>query len=138
MSNGGRTRGGSPQIPEDLSELEADKLTNIADGLGSKFKKSGIGTTQIRNVFSEVKRIQTLWNKEENFEKIKRELILLKPKLAYASGRKVNIEPFKEALEKAIDGVVNSENHAGAVNNFFEFVEAIVAYHKYYEEKGGR
>lgn len=134
MSNG-RTRGGSPQIPDDLSELKPDKLVTIADHLGSEFVNAKIGTSQIRNVFSEIKRIQQGWKKDKSFDQLKRDLILLKPKLAYASGRKVNIGPFKNALEDAVDAVINSTKQEDAVDNFFELTEAMVAYHKYYEEE---
>ena len=120
------------QVPNDLHEWKATELNDVADECGKKF--AGITPNQIRNVFSEVKRIQLEWKKGKKYDDAERGLVLLKPRLAYAAGRKKSVTPFKEVLGKAIDGVINSTEHEKALENFFSFVEAIVAYHKYYHE----
>ena len=121
------------RIPHDLQDWGAKELNEAATVYGERFAK--MDTSQIRNVFSEVKRLQLEWKKDKNYEVVERGLILLKPKLAYAAGRKEFISPFKELLEKVIDGVINSSDNEKALENFFNFVEAVVAYHKYYHEK---
>lgn len=64
----------------------------------------------------------------------KDELLLLKPKLAYAAakpGAKKGIIDLKEVLSTAIDNV----DDADKFKNFVNFFEAILAYHR---AAGGR
>ena len=60
-------------------------------------------------------------------------MILLKPKLAYAAGRHPRqLKAFQAFMVQAIDGVVKSENKGNALTNFFDLLEAVVAYHKFH------
>jgi CRISPR-associated protein Csm2 len=89
-------------------------------------------TSQIRNVFGEVKRIQAKGYKEE-----KASFLLLRPKLAYAEARVIaksgrsRIQDFRKVMEKAHIAVKNEVHF----QNFVDFLEATLAYHKFY---GGR
>jgi CRISPR-associated protein Csm2 len=56
------------------------------------------------------------------------DLIMLKPKLAYAAARNRNVEELKDALTQAINQVDNHEKF----KNFVDFFEAILAYHRAY------
>lgn len=99
-------------------------------------KHSDIKTNQIRNVFGAIKRVEMEWTKEKkkekpDFPRIEREIELLKPRLAYAA-RHDEVKPLKKVLDKAIDGVKNSNDEQVAFKNFLRFVESIVAYHKFY------
>ena len=69
------------------------------------------------------------------------EMVMLKPKLAYAAGRShknnssakvFKIDDFREVIDQAIDIVNGSSNKELAFRNFIQFFEAIVAYHKVY------
>jgi len=120
---------------EPLDKIKPDVLIKIAEDKGKDFKK--IKTNQIRNFFSAVVSIKNqvqLAGKEFKFSQVETELLLLKPKLAYAAGRQSDVKPFKEFMEKAIDSVVNSENNEKALLNFLSLIESIVAYHKFYSE----
>lgn len=153
----------SEELPNDLQELTADKIVEYGDRLGKEYAKykdkeknieygvvididrknrerlSDIKTNQIRNVFDAIKRVEMEWIKEKgkenpDFSKIERELELLKPRLAYAA-RHNEVKPLKKVLDKAIDGVKNSNNKREAFENFLRFIESIVAYHKFYGGK---
>ncbi|MDI6916957.1 MAG: type III-A CRISPR-associated protein Csm2 [Thermoplasmatales archaeon] len=130
-------KGEKISLSGDIDKLTTEEIDKLADRLGKQF--AGIETSQIRNVFSEVKSLQLEWKKSKKYENVERRLFLLKPKLAYATGkareRHRDLGPFKQTMDWAVNGVVNSPNHEIALNKFFDFVEAIVAYHKYY---GGR
>jgi len=121
-------------IPKDLSEWNEEEMVKYAEELGRKFaKEKKITTSQLRNVFSDINRIRMEWKFGELKEdRLPKELVLLKPKLAYAAGRHRNVEELKKELEEAIDKVAKSSNVKVAGDNFFRFVESIVAYHKYY------
>jgi len=75
-------------------------------------------TSQIRNVFGEIKRIQA-----RGYEKEKSNFLLLRPKIAYAEFRKV--------LDQAHMAVKNEKQF----QNFVDFMEAVLAYHKAYGAK---
>lgn len=124
-------------IPGDLSEWKEEEMIKHAEKLGREFaKEKKITTSQLRNVFSDISRIRMEWKFGElEEERLPGELLLLKPKLAYAAGRHKNVKKLKQELESAIDAVVKSSDVKAAGNNFFRFVESIVAYHKYYGGK---
>ena len=93
---------------------------------------NALTTSQLRNFFGEIRRIQM-----KGYEQHQTEFIMLKPKLAYATARvlqsswKNRIKDFKEVLSSAINSVEQKEDF----ENFVNFVEATVAYHKAYGGK---
>ena len=95
-------------------------------------------TSQIRNFFGEVKRIQAKGFKEE-----KTAFLLIRPKLAYAEARvkanskgKPRIIDFREIVEKAHGAVETKTDKAEQqFQNFVDFLEAVLAYHKFYGGK---
>jgi CRISPR-associated protein Csm2 len=137
------------QIPSDLSTLSATDIDTIANERGEQFAKGQprqrggrnefvVKTNQIRNVFGHIVTLRTEFKQEKKWtENLERELILLKPKLAYAAGRERDVKQFQQFMFRIIDGVIQADesNKDKALGNFFEIVEAVVAYHKFY---GGR
>lgn len=121
-------------LPNDLADATPQIIDKVADQKGKEFNK--IRTNQIRNVFSHINKIRTTFkNQKEWSAEIERDLVLLKPKLAYAAGRQHVVKQFQEFLSKQISATVSSKNKVKALENFFALVEAIVAYHKFH---GGR
>lgn len=121
----------------DFSELDPESLEKIAREQGEKFVRLRIKTNQIRNIYSTVSKIRNDFHlKSKTFsEEIRRELIMLKPKLAYAAGKNEEVRPFQELFDEAISGITSSKNPAKALENFFFLAEAVVAYHKYFGGK---
>lgn len=123
-------RGGQGQrrgytLPDNVIEHGGEPLVKAAENLGRSLKDNGLKTSQIRKVYTAVKKIQ--WG---GFDQ--NQLIMLKPKLAYAAARHRPVERLRDALTIAIDKVGNDENK---FQNFVDFFEAILAYHK---AAGGR
>ena len=54
------------------------------------------------------------------------DLVMLKPKLAYAAARNREVTDLKDALTQAIDQVDDEKKF----KNFVDFFEATLAYHK--------
>ena len=104
---------------EDIIENGGEPLVTAAEDLGRKLS-GNLNTSQIRKVYSAVKKIQM--SREFN----RNELIMLKPKLAYASARNKSVEKLKVALTEAIDHVDDNDKF----KNFVDFFEAILAYHR--------
>ena len=99
-------------------------------------ESSSVSTSQIRNIYGSSKKIQMALN-ESNIQQMYSKLVLLKPKMAYANGRfnkktksGDKIPGFRiltDCLQYAIDNVKGDFNR---MQNFFDFFEAILAYHK--------
>jgi CRISPR-associated protein Csm2 len=118
----------------------------FTNGVEKLDTKEALTNSQIRNVFGEVKRIQMKLygaeNKNDLWEKEKSSFLLLKPKIAYATGRAISktansrISSFSEIMTIAIDKVkADSEGATNRFMNFVDFFESILAYHKAF---GGR
>ena len=109
---------------------EADEdLVRYAESAGEFMAKNGLTNSKIRNIYSEIKRIQM-----GDFTKEKSAFILLRPKVAYAYGREnrnKGLELFKEIFDETSVHVSNKKTY----DNFCNFFEAMLAYHKAYGGK---
>ncbi|HAJ98959.1 MAG TPA: type III-A CRISPR-associated protein Csm2 [Bacteroidales bacterium] len=111
-----------------------NKTVEFADKFGMQIKIGGLTTSQIRNFFGEMRRIQM-----KGFENQKPSFFLLKPKLAYAVKRHDNkgMRNFYELFDEVyrlidVENVVEGEKN---YKNMMEIMEAVLAYHKFH---GGR
>lgn len=89
-----------------------------------------VTTSQIRQVFSKLKTIEA---KGMETDRQRTEFIMLKPYLAYASGRQkiTGLDRLKERLTWAIDAVLEDPaTEKQRFYNFCKFFEAILAYHR--------
>ena len=99
--------------------------------------------SQVRKIFTEVRKIEALWEQREKRQAALRRLIMLKPKLAYQEKRQESkntspLKPLSAALTAAIDVVANEQNadkQDEYFRNFVDFFEAVLAYHKYFGGK---
>jgi len=108
-------------------------LVDTAKTLGADLKRGELTTSQIRNIFGLVKKM-------EHRDFSADQLLLVKPKLAYAAARhnKAGLTTLKDVLSEAIDVVVEADDPKAQAKRFKQFVnffEAILAYHR---EAGGR
>jgi|DewCreStandDraft_4_1066084.scaffolds.fasta_scaffold249565_1 CRISPR-associated protein Csm2 len=114
---------------KDLAEIRdfgayLTRSEKYEDNNGKKKEIKPMTYSQIRRFFGALKRIQF------DFEKLKGEIILLEPKLAYAVGRddnKTKIKYFYDAISPLLKEINEDKNK---YENFVHLVEAIVAYHK--------
>jgi CRISPR-associated protein Csm2 len=112
-------------------------LVTKAEEFGKRLKERNVKRSQFRRVFTHIKKIQT--NVEsKKLEKtadipgeILKEILLLKPKMAYTAGRHTNITDFYDVVVKFVNGMKTVTEF----NRFYDFVEATLAYHRYH---GGR
>ena len=133
-----------------IQDGDAVKLVNEADTLASAIATEGVSKSQIRNIFGEVRTIDTSWRPpseppttEENSEARKnmRRLLLLKPRMAYQAKRDSKVPATKvlmDTLKDAVDPAVADTQPQVLYQRFkyfSEFLEAIVAYHTVYEKK---
>ena len=120
--------------PQDYQKIivegDAKVLTNRAENIGTSLARQ-LTTSQIRNIFGTVRQIEMSWTarateKEQKYAA--RQLILLKPKLAYQAKRErgKGVQELANVLIPAID-LVSDNRHR--FQNFVDFFEAILAYH---------
>lgn len=103
---------------------------------GRLHKEQKLTTTQFRNIFSEVVRIR-LQGLSENNEKA---LMLLKPRMAYnmARQKKQGGQALNNVMQPAIDCIFEVEDpkdKQARFDRFADFFEAILAYHRVYDQK---
>lgn len=123
--------------PRWITQGADEGMIKFADGAGENLKNKKLTTSQIRNIYGEIKRIQSI-----GFEKDRSSFYLLKPKVAYTYGRTLKqsrgnligndgLRIFKVIFDEAA-GLVTDEK---TYNNFCNLMEAILAYHKFYGGK---
>lgn len=124
-----------------------DDTIRFSDWFGQELTKGGeklrLSTSQIRNVFGEIKRIQLrVAGEASKLSANKTDFLLLKPKIAYAAARAGKTEENHGALKfKKIMTQAHNEVKLGTAGdlkrfeNFCDFIEAILAYHKAYGGK---
>jgi CRISPR-associated protein Csm2 len=122
-----------------FSDYNIRELVTDAEEIGQKLKDGKLETNQVRKFLDAINRIKAELLDEvdkedkddDRFKKIEVDIVLLKPKLAYAAARQAAAKPLQEVLDVAIDRV-------GSMNDFkrlVQFVESIIAYHKAAERK---
>jgi CRISPR-associated protein Csm2 len=122
---------------EDWSvKIKPEWITREIDREGVEFSKNfgkyladnKLTTSQIRNIYGELKRIQM-----KGYANEKTSFLLLLPKMAYAAQRNKNegLTAFKKVFDKAHPLVDDEKNY----NNMMDLMESILAYHKAF---GGR
>jgi CRISPR-associated protein Csm2 len=118
-----------------ITDGDAKTTVKEAEVLGKELARQ-LSTNQIRNIFGTVRRIEMTWpEKPKNAEEenaaaqARRELLLLKPKMAYQAKRERGrgVKRLTDVLSEAIDLV---ENDRQRFQHFVDFFEAILAYHK--------
>jgi|AntRauTorckE5430_2_1112549.scaffolds.fasta_scaffold01405_2 CRISPR-associated protein Csm2 len=123
------------------NEFTSDTI-DFCEAFGKVLVAGRLTTSQIRNIYGEIKRIEA----KENFEDSYQDFLLLRPKIAYAAKRAGTrgIEDLRTVMELAHAAVTDSEGgeykegksyKSKAFKNFSNFFEAILAYHK---AEGGR
>jgi len=126
------TQAHSPEVKdEDLQAIvvngDAKRLNEIANKLGDYYNQGGerdkLSSSQIRGILDHLQRMPKY---------DKNAVQLLRPKLAYAAGRhKGKVLELQKVTDKAI-GMINN---SASFENFKNFFEAIVAYHRYHGGK---
>ncbi len=120
------------------------ELVNFARATAQRLVKDRLTRSQIRNIFTEVRRIEAMWAGGEEPEEIQsrkealRRLNMLKAKLSYASARARQVNHLEKVLTEAIDEVGKAPSNDVKNERFQRFVdlfEAILAYHR---AEGGR
>ncbi len=104
-------------------DAAAANMISKAESFGRWLKNHKVTTTQLRNAYGTMKKLEMLgWNDQTRVK-----VLLIKPRLAYAAGRHGNgMEDLSRVIADAIDAIRNEKDF----QRFCYFFEAIVAYFK--------
>lgn len=93
----------------------------------------GLKTSQLRKFFASIRKMQL----KETWNEIEPEFYLLKPKLAVSRGRDLIPKEFYDFMVVSMSkvDVGNEEEKLENFQVFVNFLESVVAYHKYYNPK---
>lgn len=118
-----------------ITQDEPKLLVDEAGQAGKQLAANKLTKNQIRNIFGTVRQIQLNWapslSAEDERARV-RELLLLKPKLAYQAARERRVKPLADVLDVAIDQVQGKRER---FLRLVELFEAILAYHTKYGGK---
>jgi CRISPR-associated protein Csm2 len=125
-----------------LSAYPIRKMVEHAEQFGPFLKKQRLETNQIRKFLDAINRLkanlaqgdsgeESAKNDAKVFSAIEPEIVLLKPKLAYAAARQKAAKPLSDVMSAAIDKVHSLQDFERLV----QLIESIIAYHK---AEGGR
>ncbi len=109
-----------------LQAYEIRKLVKHAEEFGPYLKQQRLETNQVRKFLDAINRLKADLAETGEFAKIETEVVLLKPKLAYAAARQRAAKPLGEVMSAAIDKVHSREDFERLV----QLIESIIAYHK--------
>lgn len=107
-------------------------LVDQAKAIGTNLARQ-LTTSQIRNIFGEVRRIEMGWSKDPQGSF--RQTVLLRPKLAYLAKKErgKGVEDLQQVLDPCIALIQDAPDEAERkvrFERFVDFFEAILAYHK--------
>jgi len=124
---------------EIFEEGNAKTLVLLSQVMGRYLKEKGVTSSQIRNIFGYVKRIDMgIDSKSTALDaSTLKKLYLLSPKLAYVIGRNgrnvgTALTVLKELFDKSIEKVGNNKEK---FKTFMDLFESILSYHKFYGGK---
>jgi len=143
-----------PQIDPEVDKIikEIDKLqmlnqlktkdfadeNGFADKVAQKIR--GTKTAQLYKFFASIRKMQKGLKQTHEWNGIEGAFYLLKPQIAYAKGRELIQNEFYRilmALFSKVDVGTNDEKIEN-FNKMVQFLEAIVAFHKFHYSGGGR
>ncbi len=111
---------------KNLQTYPIRELVKHAEEFGPYLKQQRLETNQVRKFLDAVNRIKADLSETGKFDEIETEIVLLKPKLAYAAARQRAAKPLGEVISAAIDKVHSKEDFERLV----QLIESIIAYHK--------
>ena len=113
-------------LKEGLKAYPIRELVEHAEKFGPYLKRQRLETNQIRKFLDAINRLKAVLAETGDFSQIETEVVLLKPKLAYAAARQRAAKPLNDVMSVAIDVVRDKEDFERLV----QLIESIIAYHK--------
>ena len=110
-------------LSQGLAGYPAKQLVEDAEQLAQQLKRAELKSAQIRKIYGTVKDLEMRFRTEKKIEED--DVVLLRPKRAYAANKKGEVRPLQEVLDACIKKI----NDYKDFERFVDFFEAILAYH---------
>lgn len=114
------------QLTRGFSSYSIRDLVKHTEAFGSHLERNQLKTNQVRKFLDAVNRIKADLPEDGDFSKIETDVVLLKPKLAYAAARQPAAKPLSDVMSAAIEKVHSIKDFERLV----QFLESTIAYHK--------
>jgi CRISPR-associated protein Csm2 len=108
-----------------LKDYPVRILVKHAEAFGPELKRQRLETNQVRKFLDAINQLKAKLVGNE-FSSIETEVVLLKPKLAYAAARQDAVKALNRVMAEAIDKVHSKADFERLV----QLIESIIAYHK--------
>lgn len=108
-----------------LKDYPIRELVQHAQDFGPELKRQRLETNQIRKFLDAINQLKAKLVGND-FSVIETEVVLLKPKLAYAAARQDAVKSLNRVMSVAIDRVLDEQDFMRLV----QMMESIIAYHK--------
>ncbi|ERT07680.1 hypothetical protein M595_2347 [Lyngbya aestuarii BL J] len=108
-----------------LKDYPIRDLVKHAQKFGPELKRQRLETNQIRKFLDAINQLKAKLIGND-FSAIETEVVLLKPKLAYAAARQDAVKALNGVMAEAIDKVHSKDDFERLV----QLMESIIAYHK--------
>src|SRR5690606_21614595 len=79
-----------------IRDGDPKELVTTAESLGEELYRAALTTAQIRNLFGTARRTQANWRNRDRRAGLRRELVLVQPKLEYQATREKPVAYLKE------------------------------------------
>ena len=78
------------------ADPQGTELVNFAEQKATLMARNGLTRSQIRSIFTEVRKIESLWENETRKSDALRRLNMLKPKLDYQTSREEKVRDLRD------------------------------------------
>lgn len=117
----------------DKGHLLPEVVQQWPQQLAQSFKQTGLTSTQMRRFFNRARGIERQLDANQPFDRLKEQILALKPIAAASVGKGNAPELFKTFIDKNVDLAVMSEE--AFKRGFLTHFQSVVAYIKYFEKK---
>ena len=115
-----------------VNDPSGAELVTFARQTAKTLVGNNLTRSQIRGIFTEVRKIDAMWEGPRQEDAMRR-LNMLKPKLDYQTSRSESVRVLRDVLSASIDEVnkaADVKDRSARFHRFMELFEAILAYHR--------
>jgi len=119
------------QVTQWVTNGPSKELINAASDFGQHLKEQKLNTSQIRQVFTKMKNIESKGLDQNRMG----DLLMLKPFISYAAGRHRDVRGLQDLKQMVCNGIdcvadAKAEARHASFRNFVKLFEAVLAYHR--------
>ncbi|MCX7694733.1 MAG: type III-A CRISPR-associated protein Csm2 [Caloramator sp.] len=111
------------KLLDSKQDADGNLLFEMAEKVGRKIKDDGVTVSQIRKIYSEVKKLE--YDEKGDY---KYNLRLIKAQIGYTAGRFSKLKTFKNVFDVLIAETLKGQKNE--LKRFKDFFEAVIAYHR--------